>query len=70
MAYRITAKHEIPLACGRGAPLKYPFASMAAGDSINVKPSERLSARRAAYLYGERHGQTFRAKGTRIWRVS
>jgi len=69
MGYRITDKHSVP-ANNIGMPLKYPFDKLLVGQSFDVTEDEKLSARRAAHQYGERHGHKFKTRGRRIWRVA
>ena len=69
MSFRITDKHKPP-ANNVGLPLKYPFDKLLVGHSFDVSEDQKLSARRAAHQYGERHGQKFRTRGRRIWRIA
>ncbi len=69
MTYRISDKHAAP-AVNRGVALKYPFSKLKVGQSFTVSEDEKLSARRAAHNYGQRHGQKFMTRGTRIWRIA
>jgi len=55
------------------AQRKYPFNTMAPGDSFGVVKEGIKNARSAAYTYGARHRMTFASRKVgekyRIWRL-
>lgn len=59
----------------RGAPQKYPFASMEIGDSIFIQgQNSQGNACMAARQHGYHHGKKFVSRsesgGVRIWRTA
>lgn len=68
MTYKIEKKVAPPKQ-RFGKPATYPFRDMRVGDSFEFPKRKRMSARRAAYLFGQRNWGKFMARGNRIWRV-
>lgn len=70
---RIPIDHGMPIPNER---VKYPFASMAVGDSFAVPENKSRYARSGASTFGKKHGRTFTSRKEegkdtiRIWRVT
>jgi hypothetical protein len=70
---------NIPVPTGRTSirPGKYPFASMAVGDSFFINGDKPSRVRNASYGWGRHHGAKFRLSaatedgtdGVRVWRT-
>lgn len=69
---KMTIEKSVPVPFGKS--YKYPFSSMAVGDSFVVENDDSWKrTRNAAHMFGKRNGMKFKARacldGLRIWRI-